>query len=83
MIRKLRLKFVAVCMAMVTAVLAVVLFAVFVSVERNIEDLSRQVLRRVIQEERSARAPEIGVEIGGDKVLLPDFTFSLLPGGVV
>ena len=81
MIRKLRLKFVAVCMAMVTAVLAVVLFAVFVSVERNIEDLSRQVLRRVIQEERSARAPEIGVEIGGDKVLLPYFTVSLWPGG--
>ena len=81
MIRKLRLKFVAVCMAMVTAVLAVVLFAVFVSVERNIEELSRQVLRRVIQEERSARAPEIGVEIGGGKVLLPYFTVSLWPGG--
>ena len=81
MIRKLRLKFVAVCMAMVTAVMAVVLFAVFASVERNIEDLSRQVLRRVIQEERSARAPEIGVEIGGDKVLLPYFTVSLWPGG--
>ena len=81
MIRKLRLKFVAVCMAMVTAVLAVVLFAVFASVERNIEELSRQVLRRVIQEERPARAPEIGVEIGGGKVLLPYFTVSLWPGG--
>ena len=81
MIRKLRLKFVAVCMAMVTAVMAVVLFAVFASVERNIEELSRQVLRRVIQEERSARAPEIGVEIGGGKVLLPYFTVSLWPGG--
>ncbi|WP_297870834.1 cell wall metabolism sensor histidine kinase WalK [uncultured Oscillibacter sp.] len=81
MIRKLRLKFVAVCMAMVTAVMAVVLFAVFASVERNIEELSRQVLRRVIQEERPARAPEIGVEIGGGKVLLPYFTVSLWPGG--
>ncbi len=81
MIRKLRLKFVAVCMAMVTTVMAVVLFAVFASVERNIEELSRQVLRRVIQEERSARAPEIGVEIGGGKVLLPYFTVSLWPGG--
>lgn len=81
MIRKLRLKFVAVCMAMVTAVMAVVLFAVFASVERNIEELSRQVLRRVIQEERPAHAPEIGVEIGGGKVLLPYFTVSLWPGG--
>ena len=51
MIRKLRLKFVAVCMAMVTAVLAVVCFAIFAALRGNVEDLSRQVLHRVIQEE--------------------------------
>lgn len=81
MIRKLRLKFVAVCMAMVTAVLAVVCFAIFAALRGNVEDLSREVLHRVIQEEPGGRRPEIGVEIGGDKVLLPYFTVSVWPGG--
>lgn len=83
MIRKLRLKFVAVCMAMVTAVLAVVCFAIFAALRGNVEDLSRQVLHRVIQEDAlpGSRRPEVGVEIGGDKVLLPYFTVSVWPGG--
>ena len=83
MIRKLRLKFVAVCMAMVTAVLAVVCFAIFAALRGNVEDLSRQVLHRVIQEDSlpAGRRPEVGVEIGGDKVLLPYFTVSVWPGG--
>ena len=83
MIRKLRLKFVAVCMAMVTAVLAVVCFAIFAALRGNVEDLSRQVLHRVIQEDSlsGGRKPEIGVEIGGDKLLLPYFTVGLWPGG--
>ena len=54
MIRRLRLKFVAVCMALVTAVLAAVLGAVLGAVRENISDLSGQVLQRVIQEEPSA-----------------------------
>lgn len=83
MIRKLRLKFVAVCMAMVTAVLAVVCFAIFAALRGNVEDLSRQVLHRVIQEETlpGGRKPEVGVEIGGDKLLLPYFTVSVWPDG--
>lgn len=82
MIRKLRLKFVAVCMAMVMAVLAVVLFALYISLQQNVEDLSRQVLRRVIQEDPGFRrgAPEVGVNIGGDRLLLPYFTVSVWPG---
>ena len=79
MIRKLRLKFVAVCMAMVTAVLAAVCFAIFAALQGNLEALSREVLHRVIQEE--GRKPEIGVEISGDRVLLPYFTVSVWPGG--
>ena len=51
MIRKLRLKFVAICMALVTAILTVVFFSVYLSMARNISDLSRQVLYRVSQEE--------------------------------
>ncbi len=79
MIRKLRLKFVAVCMALVTAVLAAVCFSVYASLRGNVEALSRQVLHRVIQED--GRRPEFGVEIGGDKLLLPYFTVSVWPGG--
>jgi len=83
LIRKLRLKFVVVCMAMVTAVLAVVCFAIFAALRGNVKDLSRQVLYRVIQEDalHSGRRPEVGVEIGGDKLLLPYFTVSVWPGG--
>ena len=82
MIKKLRLKFVAVCMAMVTAILSMVLFSVYTAVERNVEELSRQVLRRVIEDSGLGRAPkEYGLEFGGDRVFLPYFTVSVLRGG--
>ena len=79
MFRMLRLKFVAVCMAMVTAVLAVVFMSVYFSVQRSAETLSRQVLQRVIQEADQSHGegifrPDISITIGGDRVLLPYFT---------
>ena len=80
MIRKLRLKFVAICMALVTAILAAVFFSVYISMARNISDLSRQVLYRVVQEESvggSMTRPDISINIGGDRVLLPYFTVNL------
>ena len=82
MIRKLRLKFVAICMALVTAILAVVLFSVYFSMARNISNLSRQVLHRVAQEETAGGGmtrPDISINIGGDRVLLPYFTVNLWP----
>lgn len=80
MIRKLRLKFVAICMALVTAVLAVVFLSVYFTMEHSIETLSRQVLYRVAQDSlysggsRDFIRPEIGIDVGGDWVLLPYFT---------
>ena len=78
MIRKLRLKFVAICMALVTAVMAVVFVSVYVSMERNVEALSRQVLHRVVQEIPAGRnsfvRPDVDINIGGERVLLPYFT---------
>ena len=78
MIQKLRLKFVAICMALVTAVMAVVFVSVYVSMERNVEALSRQVLYRVVQEIPSGRngfvRPDVDINIGGERVLLPYFT---------
>jgi hypothetical protein len=50
MIQKLRLKFVAICMALVTAVMAVVFVSVYVSMERNVEALSRQDLVVIFQD---------------------------------
>ena len=41
MLRKLRLKFVAICMALVTAVLAAVFFAVYFAGGRTVESLMR------------------------------------------
>ena len=42
MIRKLQIKFVAMCMILVTAVLGVVFTAVFFSAKQNIEVISHQ-----------------------------------------
>ena len=80
MIRKLRMKFVAVCMLLVVVFLSALFGLVYFSVEHSVEALSRQVLYRVIQEESSGdgiRRPDIGITIGGDRVLLPYFTVEL------
>ena len=50
MIRKLRWKFVAVCMGLVALVLSAVFGAAYHAVRQNIEDLSRQMLQQVISE---------------------------------
>ena len=59
MIRKLRLKFVGICMLLVTAVLAAVLLVNFMSLKRNVEGLSTQVLHRVMQEPASPIGPSL------------------------
>ena len=51
MIRKLQIKFVAMCMILVTAVLGVVFTAVFFSAKQNIEVISHQVLQRVMEDD--------------------------------
>ena len=53
MIRRLRLQFVAVCMLLITAVLAAVLMAVYSAAERGSERASRTVLERVLAEENA------------------------------
>jgi len=83
MIRKLRRKFVAICMLLVAAILAAVFLSVFLSTRRNIEDLSRQVLYRVAQDSplrvdsSGIHRPEWGIDLGGDQVLLPYFTLEI------
>ena len=77
MIQKLRLKFVAICMALVAAILAAVFFSVYFAMQRNIEDLSRQLLYRVIQQE-DPRRPEIAISLDRDRVVyLPYFTVNV------
>ena len=77
MIRKLQLKFVAICMAMVTAVLAVVFIAVYSSAQHSIERSSRMVLERVM-EEASSLIPGIslrpGLNFNNEDIHLPYFT---------
>ena len=77
MIRKLRLKFVAICMLLVTAILAAVLLSVYFAMQRNIQDLSRQLLYRVIQQD-DPRQPEIAISLDRDRlVYLPYFTVNV------
>ena len=77
MIRKLRLKFVAICMALVTVILAAVFFSMYFAIQRNIEDLSRQLLRQVIQQD-DPRRPEVAISLDRDRVVfLPYFTVNV------
>ena len=76
MIRKLQIKFVAMCMLLVTAVLGVVFLAVFLSAKQNIEIISRQVLQRVIEEDYTAGRPDLNPG-GEEEVLLPYFTVNV------
>ena len=77
MIRKLRLKFVAICMALVTVILAAVFFSMYFAIQRNIEDLSRQLLRQVIQQD-NPRRPEVAISLDRDRVVfLPYFTVNV------
>ncbi|MBE6964224.1 MAG: HAMP domain-containing histidine kinase [Ruminococcaceae bacterium] len=83
MIRKLRVKFVAVCMVLVTAVLAVVFSSLYVSYRRSIEDVSGQVLSRVIRQPAQYPGagtlilPEFGIGSGDHLVQLPYFTVEI------
>lgn len=82
MIQKLRRKFVMICMLMVTAVLAVVFCSIYFSVRQNIESLSVQVLHQVVKEDKRTgiSRPDVGITIGGDRVLLPYFTVNIWGG---
>ncbi|MBE6962581.1 MAG: HAMP domain-containing histidine kinase [Ruminococcaceae bacterium] len=77
MIRKLQLKFVAVCMTMVTIILAVVFMAVYISAQHSIQRNSQEVLERVLQE-ASSLIPGIsmrpGLNFNNKDVHLPYFT---------
>ena len=88
MLRRLRMKFVAVCMALVTAVLAVVVFSLYTSARRTIEVTSYQVLQRVISESSRGSGtvtirpdPALGLSPDSDRVLLPYFTVNVWPAG--
>ena len=75
MLRKLQMKFVAITMALVTAVLAVVFVSLYITVEHSVEDLSRQVLHRVATENPrtgSFSRPDLNGE-----TLLPYFTVEI------
>lgn len=79
MIRKLRLKFVAICMSLVTAILAAVFLSAYFSTARNISNLNREMLYRAVAEDSAPggfRGPDIAISIGGDPVL-PYFTVNL------
>ena len=80
MIRKLRIKFVAICMALVTAVLAVVLLTVFFALRTNMTAVRSQTLHRAIQEEvlGGFNKPQFPRGNGAEEqVLLPYFTVNL------
>ena len=86
MIQKLRLKFVAVCMTLVTLVMAGVLLSSIFSFQQNQKILCHQVLSRVIQEDRYSNRPTGHQPIfapapAEEQVMMPYFTVMLLSDG--
>ena len=71
MIRKLQIKFVAMCMILVTAVLGVVFTAVFFSAKQNIEVISHQVLQRVMEDDTPSGRPDLGPTGAGKTFCCP------------
>lgn len=80
MIKKLRLKLVAVCMLLVTAVLLAMFAALFFSAQRSIQRSSEELLSRVITNDPRVGQTQGGVMIGGNQVQLPYFTVELWNG---
>lgn len=87
MIKKLRLKFVAVSMLLVTAVLLVVFLSMYTSARRNIQHTTRELLQRVISE-NTTQTPSsdsssddkhstLSLVPGTGKVQLPFFTVEI------
>ena len=75
-LRRLRIKFVAVFMALVMALLTVVVYAGFLSARQDMERISLEILRRAMQEERGKATPEPGL----GEVVLPYFTVDIWGG---
>ena len=75
MIKKLRLKFVAVSMLLVTAVLLVVFLSMYTSARRNIQHTTRELLQRVISE-NTIQTPSSDSSSSDDK----RGALSLVPG---
>ena len=73
MLRKLRLKFVALSMSLVTIVLAAVFAAAIFSARDNLEHISREVLWRAMEE----KPGQFGPVIGGKAAALPHFAVDI------
>ena len=77
MIKKLRLKFVAVCMALVGIVLTAVFLSAFAAIRENTAFFSHQVLTQVVRED----SPDFfRPGLDENSILLPYFTVNVWPG---
>lgn len=94
MIKKLRWKFVAVCMLLVTAVLAVVFVSMYTSARRNLQHTTGQLLQRVISEntiqipsssstDKNGKHSTLDLIPGTGKVQLPFFTVEVWNGNTI
>ena len=79
MIRRLQLKFVAICMALVTLVLVGVSFSVYSSAQSSVEATSREVLQRVISEDLRSGGSTVVEPPTLGPVQLPYFTVAIWP----
>lgn len=77
MIRKLRLQLVAVCMLLVTSLLAGLFFSLYYSARSNIQKSSQDLLYRVVTADPRTSQAQSGMIIGGNQVQLPYFTVEL------
>ena len=77
MIRRLRLKVVAVCMLLVTAILGGIVTALYFSARSNIQDSSERLLHRLIVSDPRMGPGSSTIVVGRSEVQLPFFTVEL------
>ena len=80
MIRRLRLKVVAVCMLLVTAILGGIVTALYFSARSNIQDSSERLLHRLIVSDPRIGPGSSTIVVGRSEVQLPFFTVELWNG---
>ena len=82
MIRKLRWQFVAACMGLITAVLAIVFGCVWASAQNALEQSSHMALEQALSRRGGAGLPGFRPSEGDGQVLLPYFTVQIWGGTV-
>ena len=80
MLRKLRIKFICICMVLVTILVSLMIYTSFISARRNLEAVSADVLNRAMHEKPSNKKEPPDFDFNQKRMALPYFTVDIING---